>query len=120
MCRVRTHPDYGSWTLSKFYFSLINPSSGLQNKDILQQLLKGVTEARDDLQPSPLTSKRPKVVLKIAPDLDEAQLIEMAEVIRDSKIDGVIISNTTIQRPKELINSELSSFCPYQKPIKNV
>jgi len=51
-------------------------------------------------------SKAPKIVLKIAPDLDESQLIEMAEVIRKSNIDGVIVSNTTIQRPKTLINSK--------------
>lgn len=61
------------------------------------------------------------MVLKIAPDLDVPQLIEMAEVIRDSKIDGVIISNTTIQRPKELINGEHYSFCRYQKAnLKNL
>ncbi|KAJ3496947.1 hypothetical protein NLJ89_g10414 [Agrocybe chaxingu] len=77
---------------------------GLQNKDILQRLLDGVTKARDQLEPSPITSRRPKVVLKIAPDLEESQLVEMAAVIRESKIDGVIVSNTTIQRPKTLQN----------------
>ena len=78
--------------------------SGLQNRDILEKLLAGVTKARDDLEPSVLTSRKPKIVLKIAPDLEESQIIDMAEVIRNSKIDGVIVSNTTIQRPKTLIN----------------
>jgi len=78
----------------------------LQNKDILEKLLDGVTKARDQLQASPVTSRTPRIVLKIAPDLDEPQLVEMAEVIRNSKIDGVIVSNTTIQRPKHLINSK--------------
>jgi len=78
----------------------------LQNKDILEKLLDGVTKARDQLQASPVTSRKPRIVLKIAPDLDEPQLVEMAEVIRNSKIDGVIVSNTTIQRPKHLINSK--------------
>ncbi|KIM44967.1 hypothetical protein M413DRAFT_25359 [Hebeloma cylindrosporum] len=78
---------------------------GLQNRDVLEKLLAGVTKARDDLEPSVLTSRKPKIVLKIAPDLEESQIIDMAEVIRNSKIDGVIVSNTTIQRPKTLINS---------------
>ncbi|KAF9485477.1 hypothetical protein BDN70DRAFT_903047 [Pholiota conissans] len=77
---------------------------GLQNKDALEQLLSGVTKARDELAPSELTGKRPKVLLKIAPDLDEAQIVDMADVIRKSHIDGVIVSNTTIQRPKSLIS----------------
>ncbi|RDB23351.1 Dihydroorotate dehydrogenase (quinone), mitochondrial [Hypsizygus marmoreus] len=75
---------------------------GLQNRELLETLLVGVTKARDQLPPSPLTSRRPKLVLKIAPDLDEAQLSDIAQVIRNSNIDGVIVSNTTIQRPKSL------------------
>ena len=64
-------------------------------------------KARDELEPSPLSSRKPKIVLKIAPDLDELQLNEMATVIRSSNIDGVIVSNTTVQRPKSLINGAL-------------
>ncbi|KAF8159658.1 dihydroorotate dehydrogenase [Crassisporium funariophilum] len=75
---------------------------GLQNRDVLERLLDGVTKARDDLEPSVLTSRRPRLVLKIAPDLDEAQLVDIADVIKKSKIDGVIVSNTTVQRPKHL------------------
>lgn len=77
---------------------------GLQNKDHLERLLAGVVKARDELEPSSLTSSRPKLVLKLAPDLDEDQLIEIASVVQDAKIDGVIISNTTIQRPNHLVN----------------
>jgi dihydroorotate dehydrogenase len=79
-------------------------NSGLQNRDTLEKLLDGVTKARDELNPSILTLRKPKLVLKIAPDLEESQLIEMAEVIRKSNIDGVIVSNTTIQRPKDLVS----------------
>lgn len=49
-------------------------------------------------------------MLKIAPDLDEAQIVDIADVIRKSHIDGVIVSNTTIQRPKSLISSGSPSF----------
>ncbi len=41
-------------------------------------------------------------MLKIAPDLDDPQIADIADVIRSSDIDGVIVSNTTIQRPKTL------------------
>ncbi|KAG5724884.1 hypothetical protein E4T56_gene12563 [Termitomyces sp. T112] len=77
---------------------------GLQNRDLLEKLLDGVTKARDDLPVSDLTSTRPKLLLKLSPDLDEAQIIDIADVIKKSKIDGVIVSNTTIQRPKSLIS----------------
>ncbi|TEB36652.1 dihydroorotate dehydrogenase [Coprinellus micaceus] len=78
---------------------------GLQNKDHLEVLLAGVRKARDELPPSPITSRQPKLVLKLAPDLDEDQLIDIADVVQKAKIDGVIVSNTTIQRPKHLISA---------------
>ncbi|KAG6891211.1 hypothetical protein C0995_008463 [Termitomyces sp. Mi166 len=77
---------------------------GLQNRDLLEKLLDGVTKARDELPVPDLTSTRPKLLLKLSPDLDEAQIIDIANVIKNSKIDGVIVSNTTIQRPKSLIS----------------
>ncbi|KAF8920507.1 Dihydroorotate dehydrogenase-domain-containing protein [Mucidula mucida] len=69
---------------------------GLQNKDVLETLLTGVTSARDEI-PS-----KPKLVLKLAPDLEDDQLVDIAQVIRNSNIDGVIISNTTTARPSTL------------------
>jgi dihydroorotate dehydrogenase len=75
---------------------------GLQNREILEKLLDGVTKARDELKPSLLSSRKPKLILKIAPDLEASQLVEIAAVIRESNIDGVIVSNTTIQRPNDL------------------
>jgi len=106
MCQVPIHQACGKSAAIEISFSFDNfiGHSGLQNRDILEKLLAGVTKARDDLEPSMLTSRKPKIVLKIAPDLEESQIIDMAEVIRNSKIDGVIVSNTTIQRPKTLIN----------------
>ncbi|KAF9077918.1 Dihydroorotate dehydrogenase-domain-containing protein [Rhodocollybia butyracea] len=77
---------------------------GLQNKDSLEALLTGVTQARDILPPSYLTSRRPRLVLKIAPDLTQSQIEDIADVIKSSGIDGVIVSNTTIQRPSHLIS----------------
>lgn len=84
--------------------------SGLQNKDALENLLHGVTEARNELGPTVLTRRKPKLVLKIAPDLDEFQLADIAGVVKGSDIDGVIVSNTTIQRPSYLKNREHPSI----------
>ncbi|KAJ7720588.1 Dihydroorotate dehydrogenase-domain-containing protein [Mycena maculata] len=77
---------------------------GLQNRELLETLLSGVTQARDQL-PSP---RKPKLVLKIAPDLTETQLIEIAAVIENTSIDGVIVSNTTTQRPSDLVHPNKS------------
>lgn len=83
----------------------------------MEQLLAGVTEARDQLAPSDITARRPKLLLKIAPDLDEAQLADIADVIKNSKIDGVIVSNTTIRRPSSLSDGE---FLPSEMNIYHV
>jgi len=44
------------------------------------------------------------LVVKIAPDLNEVELQDIADVVLETGIDGVIVSNTTIQRPPHLIS----------------
>ncbi|MBU3035129.1 quinone-dependent dihydroorotate dehydrogenase [Tritonibacter mobilis] len=80
-------------------FATVNVSSpnteklrDLQGKAALSALLAGVMEAREGLnRPIP-------VFLKIAPDLDEAGLDDIADVARESGIDAVIATNTTLAR----------------------
>lgn len=67
---------------------------GLQGKDFLGRLLNEVVEERNNL-PRDL---QPKVVVKVAPDLNEHELEDIASAIRSSAVDGVIVSNTTIKR----------------------
>ena len=64
---------------------------GLQNREELARLLQSLAAARGSLA-VPL-------LLKIAPDLDEAALDAIAEVALASGIEGLIVSNTTIARP---------------------
>ena len=74
---------------------------GLQNKDELKKLLGIMTNARAklfDSAPSAHGMRKP-ILLKIAPDLDLHALDEIAEVVRASGIEGLIVSNTTIARP---------------------
>ena len=54
------------------------------------------------------TSRAPKLVVKIAPDLSEPELLDIASVIKESKVDGVIVSNTTVSRSSSLINRTYS------------
>ena len=80
-------------------FATVNVSSpnterlrDLQGKAALAALLAGVIATRDALaRPVP-------VFLKIAPDLTEAELEDVAEVASASGIDGVIATNTTLSR----------------------
>jgi dihydroorotate dehydrogenase len=64
---------------------------GLQNRDELTALLDKLVTVR--------AGRKIPLLLKIAPDLDEASLDDIAEVVRRSGIEGLIVSNTTIARP---------------------
>lgn len=80
-------------------FATVNVSSpnteklrDLQSKDALTALLNGVMQTRDALaRPIP-------VFLKIAPDLSEAEIGEIAEVACATNIDAIIATNTTLSR----------------------
>ena len=65
---------------------------GLQNREELTRLLDAMIEARAKAGHKP-------ILLKIAPDLDAHALDEIAQVVRASGIEGLIVSNTTIARP---------------------
>ena len=81
----------------------------LQERDQMKHLIKEVIKARNSLQ-LPKDSKKPPVVIKIAPDLTKEDKVDIAGVIMSSdyEIDGLIVSNTTISRPSSL-KSELKS-----------
>ncbi|SMQ58163.1 dihydroorotate oxidase A [Devosia lucknowensis] len=64
----------------------------LQADEALRRLLGEVLAARAKAK------TRVPVLLKIAPDLDEAGLDAVARVILETDLDGLIVSNTTISR----------------------
>lgn len=64
----------------------------LQGREMLAELLSRVMAARD-------ASSKVPVFLKIAPDLEEAELDDIAAELLDKSVDGLIVSNTTIGRP---------------------
>lgn len=63
----------------------------LQDKGALEALLDAVLSERASL-PVP-------VFLKVAPDLEPADIDDIAEVALDRRLDALIVSNTTIARP---------------------
>ncbi|MFS4456216.1 quinone-dependent dihydroorotate dehydrogenase [Maribacter sp. 2304DJ31-5] len=72
----------------------------LQDKAPLTALL-GELQKENDKQGEKRKANRKPILLKIAPDLTNAQLMDIIEIVRVTKIDGVIATNTTIAR-KEL------------------
>jgi dihydroorotate dehydrogenase len=71
----------------------------LQKSGALDDLLARVLDARDIA--AERFGRKP-VVLKIAPDVTLAELDEIVNCARSRKIDGLIVSNTTISRPEPL------------------
>jgi dihydroorotate dehydrogenase len=72
----------------------------LQARAEMEALVTRVLEARSRAAPDgPVL---PPVVAKVGPDLSEEQLQDIAEVTMNTGIDGLIIGNTTIDRPATL------------------
>ncbi|PWL27056.1 MAG: dihydroorotate dehydrogenase (quinone) [Fluviicola sp. XM-24bin1] len=64
----------------------------LQEKEPLTELLQTLQD---------LNNKKPSrkpILLKIAPDLSNEQLDDIIDIVKDTKLDGVIATNTTISR----------------------
>ncbi len=70
----------------------------LQSADALEALLTPLFAEGRALAAS--TGKRVPIAVKIAPDLDDAQLASMAGVFNRIQVDAVIATNTTISREK--------------------
>jgi dihydroorotate dehydrogenase len=68
----------------------------LQSRDSLAALIAAVLAVRNGL------ARRPPLLLKIAPDLIDADRQDIATVALGSGLDGLIVSNTTIARPAGL------------------
>lgn len=102
--------DYalGLMKLGKYAdFVVINVSSpntpglrSLQGRKQLKDLISFVKTARDNLDWGP--SGPPPLLVKVAPDLTDADKADIAAVILDTGVDGLVVSNTTISRPAEV------------------
>ncbi|MBT8283831.1 MAG: quinone-dependent dihydroorotate dehydrogenase [Flavobacteriaceae bacterium] len=78
----------------------------LQEKAPLTALLKALKEENTSLAREKKTKERP-VLLKIAPDLSDEQLLDIIDIVRDTATDGVIATNTTISRQGLMSDADL-------------
>lgn len=73
----------------------------LQSRENLLPLLESILNERA----KSCASNNPPVLVKLAPDLDDTQLEEVADNLLQSGVDGVILTNTTLARPDFLPES---------------
>ncbi|MEL7197859.1 MAG: quinone-dependent dihydroorotate dehydrogenase [Pseudomonadota bacterium] len=67
----------------------------LQDESALTALIQGVIQARDEV----CSQNPPPIFLKVAPDLDSADIDAIARIAIDTQLGALIVSNTTISRP---------------------
>ena len=89
------HVDY-------FVVNVSSPNTpglrALQDKEPLTALLKELKNENAKIAAThPEFSKKP-ILLKIAPDLTNDQLMDIIKIVESTKIDGIIATNTTIAR----------------------
>lgn len=68
----------------------------LQRANSLRDLIERVADGIADLD------RPPKLLIKVAPDLDHDELADIAEIALEGKVDGLIATNTTTARPSNL------------------
>ncbi len=84
---------------------------------------KPLTDILSTLKKENLAQDKPKpILLKIAPDLNERQLMDIVEILQEVNIEGVIATNTTIDR-SELVTDkktveEIGAGGVSGKPVK--
>jgi dihydroorotate dehydrogenase len=68
----------------------------LQQEDTLRRFIGELREVQEDL--AALHGHRVPMLIKLAPDLSEAEIDRTANVLNLAKVDGVIMGNTTLDR----------------------
>ena len=71
----------------------------LQQAEMLDDLLARAIDARERVRKNAGDSP---VLLKIAPDLSLSELDDVVQIARSRRVDGMIVSNTTLARPSTL------------------
>lgn len=111
------HVDY-------FVVNVSSPNTpglrALQDKEPLTALLLELQKENTKYSGRKNVKRKP-ILLKIAPDLTDSQLVDIVTIVDDTKIDGVIATNTTIERKglksAETLTNENGGLSG--KPLKN-
>jgi len=72
----------------------------LQQREAIAELLARVVAARDEATPA--GGRRPPLLAKVGPDLSGRMVEDIAEVALAARVDGLIVGNTTVDRPASL------------------
>lgn len=83
----------------------------LQDKEPLTNLLNTLQEENKS------KTKSKPILLKIAPDLTDDQLLDIIEIVKTTKIAGVVATNTTISRENLLSNNKNETGGLSGKPV---
>jgi len=92
----------------------------LQDKEPLTALLKELKTQNEKYTVKRDGVNKP-ILLKIAPDLTDAQLLDIIDIVAETKIDGIIATNTTIERKglKSILVETEEKGGLSGKPLKN-
>ena len=72
----------------------------LQLRGKIEKLIKKIIDKRDEIK----NINTKPILIKISPELNEDQLRDIALISLANNIDGLILTNTTTNRPKDLIS----------------
>lgn len=99
-CHLLRHlGSYGDY----FTINISSPNTpGLRNLQQRDNLLNLITLIKEERSQSCDKISPPPLLVKLAPDLDESQQSEIAETALEAGIDGLILTNTTLDRPEFL------------------
>jgi dihydroorotate dehydrogenase len=68
----------------------------LQYGDSLKELLSTLQQRQEDL--TEMHQRRVPIAVKIAPDMTDEEIVQVAEIVVDCGMDGIIATNTTLSR----------------------
>ncbi len=78
----------------------------LQEKEPLTNLLIRLKKVNGELSAESSGTPKP-ILLKIAPDLSNPQLDDIIQIVKETKIDGVIATNTTLSREDLVLDNNM-------------
>jgi len=81
----------------------------LNDKNYLEELISTIQKANNAFEKDSTERSRSAkpILLKIAPDLNDVQLDEIVELVNVTKLDGVIASNTSMDRSELKVSNDL-------------
>ena len=90
-CFEKLHPVVDYFTLNVSCPN-VNSHAKLNDTDYLKELIAEIQSLNRTKE------KQKPILLKISPDLTDEQLLDIIELVKETKIDGIIATNTTTSR----------------------